>query len=195
MLQLTSLLKPLTLSLIFFAIVAFTHTEVRADQLVLVLNNPVQNAPYNASVTFFGTLTNVTPGTVIIGTPGFTLPGQRVPYSYQITRLPPFTDTGYIEYSPTGIDNPFIPSALDGLSSTGVVPLFSIGVAPGGTFNGFFTVYYYLEGEPGIRRSTSASFTVIAGQTPEPATLLLLGTGIAGFIGIARRQRKAHSKV
>ncbi|HKR61554.1 MAG TPA: PEP-CTERM sorting domain-containing protein [Pyrinomonadaceae bacterium] len=193
MFRLTSLFKSLTLLLTFFAIVALAHTDARADQLVLVLNNPVQNAPYNDSVTFFGTLTNVTPGTVIIGTPGFTLPSQLVPYSYEITRLPPFTDTGYIGYGPTYNNNPSIPSTLEGLSSTGVIPLFSIGVAPGGTFNGFFTIYYYLQEEPGILRSASASFTVTASQTPEPTTLLLLGTGIAGFIGIAYRQRKTHN--
>jgi hypothetical protein len=192
--RLTSFIRPLAAGLAAFVVVALAHAEARADPLVLTLNDPVQNIPYSGLATFFGTLSNVTPGTVIIGTPGFTQVGDRVPFSYEVTRVAPSSGTGFLLYGLTGQNNPLVPTELAGGASTGIIRLFSIGVAPGGTFSGVFTIHYYLPEQPGVLLTASANFRVNAGQTPEPATSLLLGSGIAGLAGLTNRRRKSRRK-
>jgi hypothetical protein len=190
--RLTSFISPLAAGLAAFVVIALAHAEAHADPLVLTLSDPVQNIPYNGTATFYGTLSNVSSGTINIGTPGHTDPLQRVPYSYEVTRLPPINGGALIRYDPSGLNNPLIPLQLAGMSSTGVIRLFSIDLAPGGTFNGVFTVHYYLPDQPGVLLTASANFTVNASQTPEPATLLLLGSGIAGLAGFVKKQRKSR---
>jgi hypothetical protein len=188
----TSFISPLAAGLAAFVVIALAHAEAHADPLVLTLSDPVQNIPYNGTATFFGTLSNVSSSTINIGTPGFTEPLQRVPYSYEVTRLPPINGGALISYDPSGLNNPLIPLQLAGMSSTGVIRLFSIDLAPGGTFNGVFTVHYYLPDQPGVLLTASANFTLNASQTPEPATLLLLGSGIAGLAGLSNRRRRSR---
>lgn len=187
--RLTSFTRALVVGLAALAVVGLGDAEVRADPLVLTLNDPVQNIPYNGTATFFGTLSNTSPGTIIIGTPGHTEPLERVPYSYEVTRLPPINGGALLRYGLTSLDNPLIPTQLAGMTSTGVIRLFSIDLAPGGTYNGVFTVHYYLPEQPGVLLTTSANFTVNASAVPEPATLLLFGSGVAGLAGCARRRR------
>lgn len=189
MCRLTSLTRTLVVGLAALVVVGLADAEVRADPLVLTLNDPVQNIPYNGTATFFGTLSNVSTGTINIGTPGHTQPLERVPFSYEVRRLPPITGGALVRYDPSGLNNPLIPTQLVGMSSTGVIRLFEIELAPGGTFNGVFIVHYYLPDQPSVLLTTSANFTVNASTVPEPATLLLLGGGLAGLAGVAKRRR------
>lgn len=176
------------MSLVVFAVVALAGGEAQADPLELAIHDPIRNIPYNSLAVFTVTLTNTTRETVIIGRPGFPL----FQPAYEINRLPPFNGGGLIVYGPFNFNNVLLPSTIAAMSSVGPAPLFSIGVTPGHTFDGVFIVYYYLPSEPGVLRSASAKFSVTASQTPEPATLLLLGSGMAGLIGMANRKRKSR---
>lgn len=182
--RLTLLLKPLAMSLVVFAVLALAGGEAQADPLELTIHDPVRNIPYNSLAAFNVTLTNTTGVTLFIGRPGLLS-------AVEINRLPPFNGGGLVVYGPFN-NNAIIPSSLAAMSSVGPTQLFSIGVTPGHTFDGVFIVYYSLQNEPGVIRSASANFTVTASQTPEPATLLLLGSGMAGLIGMANRKRKSR---
>jgi hypothetical protein len=174
--------------LFVFAVVALAGGEAQADPLEIVIHDPVRNIPYNSLATFTVTLSNTTGESLLIGRPN--LP------AVQINRLPPFNGGGLIAFGfPPNFNNAPLPSAIAAMSSVGPSPLFTIGVTPGDTFAGVFIVYYSLPSAPGIIRSASANFSVTASQTPEPATLLLLGSGMAGLIGMAKRKRKSRGTV
>jgi hypothetical protein len=64
---------------------------------------------------------------------------------------------------------------INGTNTAGTVNFLNGGIAPGAT--GFFS----LEGPVDINLKVTAT-------TPEPGTLLMMGTGIAGFAGLLRRK-------
>ncbi|HEV2802388.1 MAG TPA: PEP-CTERM sorting domain-containing protein [Pyrinomonadaceae bacterium] len=187
--KLTPSLKTLVLTLFVFAILALAGGEAQADPLEITLDNPVRTIPYDSLAVFNITLTNTTGDTIFIGRPGFPL---SEPHAYELRRLPPFDGGALRIMGPFNFNNALLPASLGAMSSVGPTPIFSLAVTPGGTYNGVFIVYYYLANEPGVIRSASANFTLTTTETPEPATLLLFGTGIAGLFGVVNRKRKSR---
>src|SRR5712691_6879235 len=122
-------------SSLFCLLVIISATVSRADPVTLTITNPNQAlGSFAGSITFFGTITNNTTETYNLGTPGFPLPFQRNPYTYDLIFQPLGGHGVTIVFNtnpgcaPNGncLDNPNIPTSLPGMSSTGEIPLFTL---------------------------------------------------------------------
>ena len=150
--------------------------NVNADPVTLTITNPVQVGTVGSVLTFMGSLTNVAAPTVTIV--GDTFSGLPVTFT--------FDDTPFVVN--------FLGQSIAGGNTLGPLSMFTVTIEPGtapGVYNGVFSVLFDSAG--GTDQETNFqtfTITVLADPIPEPMTLTLLGSGLAGFVGMKFRKRR-----
>ena len=162
----------ISLTLLFLGLVSVK--SVQADPVTLTLTNPNQSG---------------TPGTLLIFNATYTNPGAL---PFMIT-----SDNFNTSLSTVGsLQSARQLGLIIPAGSTVNTPLFSVLIAadtPPGVFS--FTVFsdgFNPGGPLEVSNTVPFTITVLEGAAvPEPATLLLLSTGLSAIIGVAFKKRRA----
>lgn len=152
--------------------------NVNADPVTFTLTDPNQVGTVGSVLTFMGSLTNVAPPTVTIVGDNFSgLPGTLT-----------------LDDSPFVIN--FLGQSIAGGNTLGPLAVFTVTIEAGATpgiYNGLFLVFFDSDG--GTDQETNfQTFSITVQQEtpiPEPMTLWLLGSGLAGIATLKFRKRRA----
>ena len=173
----TSLKRSILSAVALTVICLVASTRTNADPLVLTIDNPNQTVTPGTWITFTGTLTNFTPLAFHIEGPGISYPEGLVnlgdidiPSNFLTDPGPMFTVSGgvlNVRISPTA--------------------------APGSYTATLFLVGVFTDGSTDLAMSEVDIMVTAPSTVPEPAAIVLFGTGLIGAAGLARRYRKRSS--
>lgn len=171
--------KQLLIAMSVLAVLVILPAAVKADPITFTLNNNLTVAA-GSSVTFFGTLTNG-------GAPGRFINSLSFSFASGAPGSITFDDTAFFAN---------VPAFLGPGTTTGLVAFFDAVVSslvpPGVYFGSVSVLGGDLETDENILGTQEFSITVLGGDDPipEPATMLLLGSGLAGAAALRRRKRR-----